>query len=673
MVYEKQTFKHFVIYFTMVLLYVQSAYSQQDVTKDLSLQITLQSVVNSSNYTKFIKLTNNDDAIGVNDNLSVIVYVNLSNDYNYTFWSVAKTINSYSEAGFGTVSIIEGSYTLCVWIDALNFQDYIIENNLECKNITVYYSESLPQNYSGQLNESANYSFEGIFNSSANDSQDIYQDESGEILDTSRNDSVNMSGNLSNNYNNSSVNETVNVSINNSNNYLKNESNYSYADQSGEGINNYTVNQSDNSTALHDCSCLPQIETNKDIFVLGEKLEFNIIDCNNSVSSSKYNFPIEYWIEDGNEKVKSAVNTTSKAKKYYTPKDFEGQKYFVIKSRIEGCENASGKLIVFVNEDNLSRETNIEISSQEEISYENPGIYFMYVSVSGFKGDSGKTLLSVWLENEGIKFSEVTKIYVFRKNSYFDLKIPVVADLQESGEYEIVVEGLDEKEKNNIKINIINEEEKHEPEKELKDEEKGEITSFYTRKKTFDGEENLTFYISINYPDKKDILIKTDNNSLLLSNLSSKNIINISVLSENETIYAELYMHGALIDNYELKLNLTPSEKLLKERKRLAEKSEEKNETGNEKILISNASNYFLKDSITKKRELEEANISYEKNRITGNIVSTDSNKLTFLFMGGALVLCAILFSKKIREILFKKKQNYLSRKNSSLLWKARK
>jgi hypothetical protein len=80
-----------------------------------------------------------------------------------------------------------------------------------------------------------------------------------------------------------------------------------------------------------------------------------------------------------------------------------------------------------------------------------------------------------------------------------------------------------------------------------------------------------------------------------------------------------------------------------------------------------------LKDSITKKRELEEANISYEKNRITGNIVSTDSNKLTFLFMGGALVLCAILFSKKIREILFKKKQNYLSRKNSSLLWKARK
>jgi hypothetical protein len=114
MVYEKQTFKHFVIYFTMVLLYVQSAYSQQDVTKDLSLQITLQSVVNSSNYTKFIKLTNNDDAIGVNDNLSVIVYVNLSNDYNYTFWSVAKTINSYSEAGFGTVSIIEGSYTLCV-------------------------------------------------------------------------------------------------------------------------------------------------------------------------------------------------------------------------------------------------------------------------------------------------------------------------------------------------------------------------------------------------------------------------------------------------------------------------------------------------------------------------------------------------------------------------------
>jgi hypothetical protein len=62
------------------------------------------------------------------------------------------------------------------------------------------------------------------------------------------------------------------------------------------------VNQSDNSTALHDCSCLPQIETNKDIFVLGEKLEFNIIDCNNSVSSSKYNFPIEYWIEEGIKK-----------------------------------------------------------------------------------------------------------------------------------------------------------------------------------------------------------------------------------------------------------------------------------------------------------------------------------------------------------------------------------
>jgi hypothetical protein len=106
---------------------------------------------------------------------------------------------------------------------------------------------------------------------------------------------------------------------------------------------------------------------------------------------------------------------------------------------------------------------------------------------------------------------------------------------------------------------------------------KRENNIFYTRKKTFDGEENLTFYISINYPDKKDILIKTDNNSLLLSNLSSKNIINISVLSENETIYAELYMHGALIDNYELKLNLTRVKKLLKERKRLAEKSEEKN------------------------------------------------------------------------------------------------
>jgi len=585
--------------------------------KDISVSIILSNISANTNYTKFIRVTNNDDEAGINDNLSMIVHINFSqcndNKTNESVWNVSKLINSYSESGFGTLFFAEGNYSLCVHIEPINFIDEKTENNVACKNFTTY-------------------------------AFDDFMDENSNMTNT-ENSTLNLTENIS-----------VNITVNITEDVIYNTTeNTTTENETSQNVTEINLNESQQNENLSFCDCKLQILTDKQIFVDGEKIEFTIVDCDNF---SKFIFPVEYWVEDREKIVKQIINTTSKTKKTYTPSIDVTEKYFVIKSKFSDCQNISDKIVVFVK--TIEKQIAfLEISAPEEEDSE-----IIYVTLNGFKADSDKTLISLWLEKNGEKFSDTTKVYVNNKNVNFEFKVPVFTEVEKSGSYTIVAEGLDETDEKEIKIirdekTSVEKSVKKNNDAEIKLETQtsnvGKITSFYTRKQTF--EKNILVYINVEGMENKILRISSGAETKEITDISEKNVLNISISSEKDVILAELLdktSEGKIIDSKELKLNLSLNENLMNElgkknSSNITEKKTSLNSVSSKIVLnLTNSYSNYLYDKNTSIINESKQNI------LTGRVVF--SNKLNFkknaLFLLIAIIICFITFNKKARRFL---------------------
>lgn len=663
---NKKSSYFFVIFASLVMFIFPVHCHAQQPLKDVSVSVILPLSVNASNYTKFIRITNNDDVTGINDDLSVFVIMVLyDNNGSLEFeWNVTKSINSYSESGFGTLSVGNGIYNFCADVFAVNFEDYNLSNNRICKNI----SSLLYENFSDVL-ENSSFISENITGNQSGVVENNSFVNSSECNSTIYNDSwiinitVNITiDNLSSNISyilieSTTIDSNDSLPENNSpelNQTPRNESINEYINYNNtEGYNETNITNIANATNEEfACICSLNIKTSKDLFLEGEKIEFHILDCWNS---SKYIHPVEYWIEDIEGIVKPIINTTSRAPKSYTPSINIDEKYFLIKSRIQGCPNISQKLVVFTREikedesSEISHETFLELS---DMSYSSSSS-MAYVRVSGYKGESSKTLVSVWIERNGEKSSDVTKFYVNGENAFFDFKVPVFVNADKQGAYVVVADGLGEREESKILISLSeNKQNENNQDEDIKENQKeeaisfveenhsaqGKITSFYTLKKYLD--ENITIYISVENPSEKELRVFWENRTLFLKNISGKNAVNISSEIANATVFAELYFYDVLIDSSELRLNLTP-----------------RNEIENKKVKSEESKMHAIAelsyDSLDIKN-VQEVNKNVS-NEITGEIVSVRHSGKGIAFAFVTTIVCFMLFSRKARMFLLQK------------------
>jgi len=287
---------------------------------------------------------------------------------------------------------------------------------------------------------------------------------------------------------------------------------------------NFTTNLSNNDT-IDECNFSFNIDVNKNIFELGEKQTFRIYA--NNISKTKYKYLVEYWVEDlfGNI-IKKKINTTSTSIKSFTPNFEEEEKTFVIKSKIHECDMETYELFsVKSNIEQEEKETDIEISFPEKVKYEDNFI----VELEGFKANTGKTLLSIWVEDEN-RISEVTKVYIMQKYKDFHFKVPVVfKDIKiEDKEYSVVIEGLDIRKEKPIEIDYEEEIEENNN-KEEKIISNNKISSFYTRKKNFEPE--IKVYITLKKYEPNLILSVHSSNqtkNISIKNKSFETTINIT-------------------------------------------------------------------------------------------------------------------------------------------------
>jgi hypothetical protein len=316
---------------------------------------------------------------------------------------------------------------------------------------------------------------------------------------------------------------------------------------------------------------------------------------------------------------------------------------------------------VFVGEEEAEEEK--ETSLEVEIS-SNTAQEIIYPSISGYKGDSEKTLISVWVETEnGKKKSSISKIYINKKNSEFDVKIPVFLDISEADDYTVVAEGLGERTEKDIYVSREDSSEESSQEEEKNSSETGssEISSFYTRKKIF--EENITLYINLNNPSNKILKVFSSIDSKEIFSPSEKNTINISIGSADEILTAEvLNQQRELLERRTLQLNLSVKGEDLKE---LNEEKNVSSENSSDTSYESgdNTSFAFVPQikSNTSWASPDSAyleNDSLNPNKITGNAAFLETRnaiKRNALFFVLAIALGFLIFNRRARAFVLKK------------------
>jgi len=127
-----------------------------------------------------------------------------------------------------------------------------------------------------------------------------------------------------------------------------------------------------NFASAADCDVSISINANKEVFENGEKIYFYT-----KLNENSFDYKIEYWIEDMfGGIVKPKRNTTSQAKKSFTPKNIDS--HLIIKARIVslGCDDfntqdnfAEKKIFLEGLDDNYARGTANTTNKTIEVSF----------------------------------------------------------------------------------------------------------------------------------------------------------------------------------------------------------------------------------------------------------------------------------------------------------------
>lgn len=304
---------------------------------------------------------------------------------------------------------------------------------------------------------------------------------------------------------------------------------------------NITINSTENYTNSSNstntsCSCIINITTNKDIYSYGETIHFKLIPCNE-------NFSAEYWAEDlDNKEIKSKINTTSNVEKSFTPK-LDYNTAIILKTK-SSCNNESEKIVGYKKQD-VTQDPYLDIDSSQSDNN------IVLVTLSGYKGNTRKTLISVWLEHEGKKYSEISKVYVTKKSTEFKFKIPVIISTDTtSGEYDVLAEGLDMNATTIVEL-TRKETQKIEPKKQVQP----KIESFYTRKQKY----TKTIHVYTKISSTKNTLLKISSNAQSKVFYPDKTAVDtdINISGPKDLIVAELYQNDSFADTKIIFLNLT--------------------------------------------------------------------------------------------------------------------
>jgi len=218
-------------------------------------------------------------------------------------------------------------------------------------------------------------------------------------------------------------------------------------------------------TSLIPCSIKINITTNETlVYEEGQSIQFRIM-----LNNETFPFVIRYWIEDffGNIH-KDPYNTTNTDQKSWKTNIAEQDRVLFIKSVVyTSCndtnlsDNSAEKMFIVKSESNSlidsSEESILEIiESDDKVNFGD----IVDVKVSIYKGKTSKYSISLWVEDNGKKISETTKIYLYDQYSSYRGQLPIKLDPNcglklKDGKYDIVINGLGKEDKKEVTIEGI--------------------------------------------------------------------------------------------------------------------------------------------------------------------------------------------------------------------------
>lgn len=281
---------------------------------------------------------------------------------------------------------------------------------------------------------------------------------------------------------------------------------------------NITNTTKDNTTVedtIDPCNCELNVTAPR-IINSSETLPININWC---VKEGSYTQNVSYWIEDmQGSTIKSNVTTTSPIAKQYTPKISVIDKTFEIKANAPQCNKSAYTLFTVVN-------SKIKPQKKSEIKLDaNTENNKVSLRLAGFKNDTNREVINVYLEQENERVTKLYKYYVREKNTGFDIESLLEFEV-ETGIYNLVAKGFEAEDSITIDIETIPSENTCNP--------TNYITSFYTRQKLFAQNINVFFNVK---NTANQVLLHTSSKSIDVTGLD-KYAVNIT--NEREVLLLE--------------------------------------------------------------------------------------------------------------------------------------
>ena len=229
-----------------------------------------------------------------------------------------------------------------------------------------------------------------------------------------------------------------------------------------DDIDSKTINVID--TSKISCNITINITSDKKIYTEGESIKFN-----NNLNNETFPFTIEYWIEDFFSNIyKNKYNTTNTDQKSWKTKITEQDRVLFIKAVVYPIcndsnltDNSAEKMFIVKSSSSDSTESDEE--SSLEITEVDEKVKFGEVAdvkVDIYKGNTNRYSIKLYVEGNGKKVSETTKIHMYDKYSSYTGQLPIQlnpnCDLKlENGKYDVVLEGLGKEDEAEIKIEGI--------------------------------------------------------------------------------------------------------------------------------------------------------------------------------------------------------------------------
>ena len=296
------------------------------------------------------------------------------------------------------------------------------------------------------------------------------------------------------------------------------------------------------------CECDFNLKIDDEVVRSGETIRYSFDFC-----KSTYPLPVTYWIEDLHGViVRNPVHTTSSAKKSFTPNHDLNEKSFVIKGEVQDCKLYAKGVI---GSTNPTAEPFLEVRVPDIVNF---GDKFN-VEVNGVK-DSTKRVLSVFLEQNGVRYSDEIKVYVDTEKFSFIMPLYLPEkSIEYSGVYHVVVSGLDLHHEEKVFVFGV---EKEEPPIILNP----KLSSFYTRKQLFEETLNVNYLVENTFSGRLDILTSKGNFSTPITTRTGS--LEVGITHPNEVIIGLLYNSAnELKDLKHIKLNLTMIKEEVEEQK----------------------------------------------------------------------------------------------------------